>query len=124
MTKPSLYEQLGGKDSVTAAVNIFYDKLLADPRVKQFFDKIDMSAQRRKQITFMTYAFGGAPNYSGKSMRDAHKDIVEKQGLNETHFSAVAENLVETLQELNVPNNLIDQVLEIVGSTKADVLNK
>lgn len=120
----SLYERLGGRDAVGAAVEIFYRKVLADPRVNYFFDGIDMNRQRAKQKAFMTYAFGGAPNYSGQSMRDAHKRLVEEKGLGDEHFDAIAELLQDTLEELSVPENLTGEVMAIVESTRDDVLNR
>lgn len=82
-----------------------------------------MSRQRAKQKAFLTYAFGGTKNYSGKNMREAHKNLVAK-GMNSSHFDAVMENLGATLRELNVPPNLIQEAAEIAMSTKRDVLNQ
>lgn len=118
----SLFERIGGKDAVNAAVELFYDKILNDTRISHFFENIDMKRQRAKQKVFMTYAFGGTPNYSGLSMRKAHEHLVKEKGLNESHFNAVAENLIATLKELGVPQNLIDEVIAIVLTTKNDVL--
>ena len=123
-SKSSLYEQLGGKDAINAAVDIFYDKVLADDRIKHFFNGVDMKTQRGKQRIFLAYAFGGPVNYDGKDMRDAHKHLVEDKGLDDEHFDAVCENLVATLEQLNVPQELIDQVATIAGSVRDDVLNR
>ncbi|MCP4914435.1 MAG: group 1 truncated hemoglobin [Oligoflexia bacterium] len=119
----TLFEKIGGKDAVKAAVDIFYDKVLADERINHFFEGIDMQSQRRKQILFLTYAFGGPNNYDGNSMREAHKALVEK-GLNDDHFNAVVENLGNTLKELNVPDDLISEAAAIAESTRNDVLGK
>lgn len=119
----SLYEEIGGRDAVNAAVDLFYTKVFADPLLIPFFTKTDKKQQIAKQKAFLTYAFGGAPNYSGQSMRSAHKASVE-QGLSDEHFDAVASHLQTTLQELNVPAHLIAQVMEIAGSTRTDVLNR
>jgi hemoglobin len=81
-----------------------------------------MARQRNKQKSFLTYAFGGAQNYSGKNMREAHKRLVEK-GMNSLHFDAVMGHLGNTLKELNVPNDLIQEAARIAMSTKNDVLN-
>jgi len=43
--------------------------------------------------------------------------------LTEAHFGAVAGHLQSTLQELNVPANLIGEVMKIAASTHDDVLN-
>ncbi len=119
---PTLFERLGGDTAVDAAVDRFYEKVLADERIKRFFDTVDMDRQRRKQKNFLTYAFGGPVNYTGKSMRAAHAKLVSEQGLNETHFVAVAEHLQATLEDLGVPEDLIGEVMAIAGSTHDDVL--
>jgi len=123
-TTPSLYEQIGGKDAVNAAVDLFYEKVMADNRINHFFEGVDMNRQRAHQKAFMTYAFGGAPNYSGKSMRDAHKHLVEEKGLSDDHFDAMAQNLQNTLDELGVPANLSAEVMTVVGSARDEVLNR
>ena len=54
-------------------------------------------------------------------MRAAHARLVE-DGLDEEHFQAVATHLTETLVELDVPAELIAEVLAIAASTHDDVL--
>lgn len=117
----TLFEKLGGKDAVDAAVDIFYTKVLADDRIKDFFVNTDMAKQASHQKAFLTFAFGGLPSYPGRSMREAHKDI---QGLTDEHFDAVIENLGNTLVELNVPQELIAEAAGIAETTRADVLNR
>ncbi|MFZ5594195.1 MAG: group I truncated hemoglobin [Pseudomonadota bacterium] len=119
----SLYEKLGGAAAVDAAVDIFYRKVLSDDRINAFFEGVDMDKQAAKQKAFLTFAFGGPHNYTGKDMRTAHAHLVQ-QGLNDTHFNAVAGHLKTTLEELNVPADLIAQVLGIAESTRNDVLGR
>lgn len=119
MSDANLYEKLGGKDAINTAVEIFYGKVLADDRIKHFFDTVDMAKQRGKQKAFLAMAFGGPVKYSGKDMREGHKHM----NLTEEHFTAVAENLSNTLTEMGVAQELIDQVMAIAASTHDDVLN-
>lgn len=120
---PSLYEQLGGEAAVDAAVEVFYRKVLADERINRFFEGVDMEKQAAKQKAFLTFAFGGPNNYTGLDMRKAHARLVA-MGLNDSHFDAVMEDLGATLQELNVPANLIAQAAAIAESTRSDVLGR
>lgn len=120
----TLYEKIGGEAAVDAAVKLFYKKVLADDRIKHFFEGVDMEKQASHQKRFLTYAFGGAPDYPGKSMQMAHKRLVEEMGLNDEHFDAVMENLGATLQDLGVPADLIGEAAGIAESTRNDVLNK
>ncbi len=113
-----LYKQLGGKDAVNAAVDLFYQKILGDSSINFFFTGTDMDLQRNKQKAFLTYAFGGAPNYSGKSMRDAHAPFK----ITDAHFGSVAGHLQATLNELGVPEELTAQVMTIAASAHDDVL--
>ena len=122
----TLYEKLGGAAAVDLAVEKFYEKVLADERVQRFFAHTDMQQQKQHQKAFMTYAFGGAKHWNGRPMREAHKDLVAEMGLTDSHFDAIAENLVATLVELKVSQELIDEVVQIVGSIahRNDVLNR
>ena len=116
----SLFEKIGGEAAVDAAVDIFYRKVLTDDRISEFFDTVDMEGQHVKQKAFLTMAFGGPTDYSGKDMREAHKHM----NLTDEHFGAVAECLVGTLEELTVPQEYIDEIVTIAVSVKDDVLNK
>lgn len=119
----SLYEKIGGEGAVNAAVDIFYRKVLADDRINRFFEGVDMEKQAAKQKAFLTYAFGGPNNYTGKDMREGHAQMV-KDGLNDSHVDAVIEDLGATLKELNVPDELISEVAAIAESVRDDVLNR
>lgn len=116
----SLYQKLGGKAAIDAAVEAFYVKVLADDRVKHFFDDVSMDKQRRKQKEFLSAAFGGPLPWTGKDMRKAHAGM----GLTEEHFNAIAENLVNTLKDLKISQDLIDQVVAVALTTKDDVLGR
>ncbi|MFN3323611.1 MAG: group I truncated hemoglobin [Bryobacteraceae bacterium] len=120
---PTLYEQIGGEAAVDAAVDLFYRKVLTDDRISHFFEGVDMDRQIGKQKAFLTMVFGGPNNYSGLDMRKGHAHLVQR-GLNDTHFDAVVELLGQTLQELGVAPELIQQVASIAESTRNDVLSR
>jgi len=119
----SLYEQLGGEAAVNAAVDVFYRRVLADAYVIRFFEGVDMEKQAAKQKAFLTMAFGGPHNYSGKDMREGHRHLI-KMGLDDTHFEHILMHLRATLSELGVANDLIQQVIAIADSTRDDVLDR
>lgn len=122
MAEASLYQKLGGMPAVNLAVDKFYDKVLADDRIKHFFVNVNMDRMRDHQKKFLTFAFGGSTGYDGRGMRDAHAALVERMGLNDTHFDAVVENLAAVLTELGVPLALIGEVAAVAESVRSDVL--
>ena len=119
----ALFDEIGGEAAVNAAVDLFYRRVLKDKRINRFFETVDMEKQAAKQKAFLTMAFGGPHNYSGKDMREGHAKLVA-QGLNDEHFDAVVEDLAATLRELKVPEHLIAQVAAVAETTRKDVLNR
>jgi hemoglobin len=122
--KSSLYDRIGGEPALMAAVDLFYAKVLANEQTRPFFEALDMKSQIRKQIGFMTWAFGGPEPYKGRDLKTAHADLVKQKGLSDVHFDAVARSLEESLVELGIERSLIDEVLVIVGSTRGEVLGR
>ena len=116
----SLYTQIGGQESIDAAVDLFYIKVLADPRVNHFFEDINMKRQVKRQKAFLGAALGGPVPYTGKSLEKAHK------GLNLTgeHFGAIAGHLQATLQEMKVDPKLVAKVIAVVASQKDKIINR
>ena len=120
----TLYEQLGGEAAVKAAVRVFYQKVLGDSLIRPFFSDLDMEAQTKKQIAFMTWAFDGPVSYRGRDLKTAHASLVKERGLNDAHFDAVAGHLEATLKELCVPADLRQEALRRVGALRDAVLGR
>lgn len=120
---PSLYERLGGAGAVDAAVELFYRKVLRDPRTARFFDGVDMDAQIAKQAAFLTMAFGGPNNYTGMDLRTAHSGLRDR-GMGDEQVDAVVELLGATLADLGVAPAEIAEVAAIAGSVRGDVLGR
>ena len=122
----TLYEKLGGKETVKLVVENFYERVLNDDRINHFFEQVDMLKQKMHQIDFLTYAFEGSERYRGATMREVHKKLVQEKGLSEEHFNAFVEDLVATLKELEISPDLIEEALAVAGSVehRNDVLNK
>ena len=118
--KLSLFDRLGGSTAVDVAVDSFYDKVLADPLVYNFFQNIDMKKQRDHQKKFLTFAFGGPQNYTGRNLREVHS----KLKLKEVHFKAIVNHLLDTLKELGVDDESIKEVDIVVQKVKKDILNQ
>lgn len=119
----SLFERLGGQPAITKAVDVFYRKMLKDPRVARFFATTDMNRQRAKQAAFLTMVTGGLNAYTGKDMRAGHAHLVA-QGLNDSHVDVVIEHLGATLAELGAKPEDIAQVAALANSVRDDVLNR
>ena len=72
---PSLYDRLGGKAAVAAAVDRFYERLLADPDLRPFFAQANLSRLRKRQGQFFAQALCGPAGYKGPGMQKAMEDL-------------------------------------------------
>lgn len=100
------------------AVDLFYDRVLADDQIKHFFDQVDTKRLRDKQRNFLTYACGGPVTYDSGTLRETHRHM----DLEEEHFAAVVGHLKSTLEELAVADHLVEEVVAIANATRDDVL--
>ena len=120
---PTLFDEIGGKETVERASLFLYVNILRDNRIKHFFDKTSMEKQQRKMSAFLTKIFGGPSLYIGKDMRKAHTDAV-KNGLNDEHVNAMMECVSAALHELEIDEKLITKVLQEIEHYRDDVLNR
>lgn len=135
----SLFDRIGGKNTVDAIVEIVLLKILADSRILHFFQDVDINRLRTRLKEFLTVAFGGSLNqgkligflksafggttkYDAKMLGEAHAPLLAK-GLSDRHFDAMMDNFCKTLVELQLPNILINEVVTVVAATRGAVLS-
>lgn len=115
----SLFERIGGKPAVTAAVDRFYERVLADPELKGFFYEVSMPRLKAHQLAFLSQALDGPRQYGGESMRDAHSRLAIEQ----RHFDRVAVHLIETLRELGVSEDIIEAIGTALAPLAGQIVN-
>ncbi|HJV09601.1 MAG TPA: group 1 truncated hemoglobin, partial [Acidimicrobiales bacterium] len=74
--RSTIYDDIGGAPAVTAVVDAFYERLIADPDLMAFFDGRDMARLKAHQRALVTVALGGtAEEYAGRMMQPAHAGL-------------------------------------------------
>lgn len=117
----SLYDELGGAPAIKAALDHFYDKVVADERINGYFDEVNLENLKQVQASFFAMALGGPDEYAGRDIRSAH-ELPRRKGLSEEHYHVFMNHFVDTLTELGVPQEKIDEVMAIAHTGKDDVL--
>lgn len=102
----TIYDQIGGRETVTVAVDQFDGRVLADDRLAAHFADIDPRRLKGHQRTLIGAALGGPAAYQGRRMAAAHEDL----GITTAEFELVVHHLVDTLTELDVPAATIAEV--------------
>ena len=120
--KGTLYERLGGYDAIAAVTDGFLGRILADTAIAPFFKGLeDRDKQRVRQLLVdqLCEAAGGPCIYIGRSMKVTHAEMQ----INDRVWNTFAGHLVATLTAAKVPPREQQELLEIVGSLKGDIVH-
>src|SRR3954451_23904114 len=114
----SIYEQIGGREAVSAAVDIFYSRVLGDPLLAPWFARVEMRRLKAHMRKFLATALGGPEIYRGRDMSAAHAGL----GVTDEAFDRVVSHLVATLIELDVADELIAAIGAKLAPLRAAVV--
>lgn len=92
---PPLYKRIGGEEVFEKIVDKFFSKILADKRIKQFFDHSNTETLKKFFKHFILATLGGLNRYTGKSMKEAHSTL----NLDDMHFNVFKDYFVECVKE-------------------------
>ena len=118
-----LYEKVGGSKTIKELVRVFYDRVLADPRLAPFFPQTDMAALQAKQVMFLIMLMGRTRTFSGHDLTAAHAGA-RAQGLNDAHFDALLGHFEASLREMDVADDYVREVLARIETTRNAVLGR
>ncbi len=114
----SLYERLGGMESIVGVVEDFRDRVAEDARINQKFARTDLGRLRKMLIDQVCEVAGGPCTYTGRNMKDAHAGMKVTNG----EFDALVEDLVATLNHFKVGKTEQAEILGVLGPLKSDIV--
>ena len=115
----TVYQAIGGRGALTAAVEDFYRRLLADPVLSPYFPGGASARHRAYLVTILGEALGGPERYRGPDLAGAHRGL----GITDAHFDKTAGHLDAVLEELGVPRDLTDRIVGIVASLRPAIVS-
>ncbi|VEG55160.1 globin [Mycolicibacterium aurum] len=115
----SMFDQIGGRPAVTAAVDDLYRRVIADPALSQYVDGIDMKALKSHQRSFIAAAIGEPDPYLGAVTREGYA----YSNIRPEHFDRVVEHLIDTLSDLGVSPSVIEAVGARLAPLPAEVVS-
>jgi hemoglobin len=118
--RASWYDRLGGAATVGAAVDRFYDRLLADPGLAHFFADADLPRLKRHQALVIGNVLGGPAAYQGQGLAAAHAQL----GITDADYDAVGAHLLSTLRELGAPEEAADVVGVALEAVRSQIVTR
>jgi hemoglobin len=117
-----LFDLIGGRSTIEAATERFYDKVLHDDNLRHFFEEVDVAHLRSRQAMFISMLLGGRV-YTGKDIHDAHVRSRD-DGLNDVHFDLFLKHFRAALEEVGVKPENAEKVRKRLESKRGTVLEK
>jgi len=121
MDQKTLYERLGGYDSIETFASNLLPRLQADSQLGRFWEnRGDDGLAREKQllIDYLSANAGGPMYYTGRDMRTTHKGMK----ISENDWSIFLNHAGATLQALQISQQDTDDTVEFVLSLKDDIV--
>lgn len=121
MNDKTLYERLGGYDAIAAVANDLLPRMQADAQLGRFYQHRGEDGLRRSRqllIDFLCSSAGGPVYYTGRDMKITHKGMK----INENDWSAFLGYLNATLDAFKVPHPERTEVMALMESTRADIV--
>jgi hemoglobin len=112
------YDAVGGGAAVSAVVNDFYRRVLADPQLAPYFEGVDMVRLKRHQALLVTQVLGGPENYTGRPLGEAHAGL----GIDHDDFTAVVGHLAAAMKDAGVPDDIIGRAGAVVAATESVIV--
>lgn len=120
----SLYERLGGIYNIATVVDDFIDRIMVDdrlnanPRVDEAHHRVSPAGFKYLVTEQVGEASGGPQGYTGRSMEDTHRELL----ITGDEWDAFIDDLNQTLDKFEVPQQERSELLAIIGSTREAIV--
>ena len=119
----TLFETIGGRFKINAAVESFYKRVIADESLRPFFEGVGLEHLRGRQSMFLAMLLGGKTVYTGKDIREAHEHA-RTMGMDASHFEKFLNHFRAALEEVGVQHDKLDQIIKLLNHSRGAVLDR
>jgi len=114
----TLFEDLGGRENISAFTTDLVDRMKKDPRIGHFFLETDMDRLHDRLTDMFCHLTGEKKRYRGANMRRAHEGL----GIKDADFNTLVEDLEKAMDDHNVPWGTQTRFLAVLAPLKRDVV--
>ncbi len=115
-----LWRAFHGQSGVDRIVDDLVARSIADPRIGDIFRGQDMVRLRRTLKEQFCHILNGGCGYSGRTMKDAHRDL----GIQQADMGALVENLQAAMRREGVPFMAQNRLLAKLAPMKRDIVER
>jgi len=123
-SETSLYERLGGVYSIATVVDELIERLEvndilnANPILDKARTTVPKAGIKFRLTAMICQVTGGPEVYHGRSMKDSHAHL----NISNTEWDEMVKVFVQLLNDFKVPEKEQNELLALIGPTKADIV--
>lgn len=117
----TLYERLGGYNSIAAVIEEAFKRKVTDKQLGRFFvgHGTDSKERIRQSVVNMMCEMSGGPCiYTGRDMRTVHTGLK----INESDWNVAVEILTDVFEKFNVPEKEKGELFTAISGLKKDIV--
>lgn len=116
----STFDAFGGREGLVALMDDFMVRLLADPRMRPFFEPVDQQRVKEQLVAQFCAILGGGCAYTGNDMKTSHAQL----GITRADFNALVEVLQESMDARGVPFRAQNRLLAVLAPMHREVVTQ
>jgi hemoglobin len=116
----TLFEDLGGREKISAFTTDLVDRIVKDPRIGHFFYETDMGRLHDRLTDMFCHLTGEKRHYRGANMKHAHEGF----GISDADFNTLVEDLEQAMDDYQVPWGTQTRFLAVLAPLKRDIVEK
>ncbi len=123
MAKTSLYERLGGYNTIAALADDLVRRMGSDQKLAKYFAGHGDDSRRKirqLQVNMICEAAGGPCCYTGRDMKTVHKGM----GIDGVSWQAMISHLIGSLDSFNVEDADQKEILSLLNGIKGDIVER
>ena len=116
----TIFQRCGGFATVRKVVSAFYDKVLDEENLQQYFNDVDMRRLIDHQTKFIASMMGGPASFSNDALQRVHATL----GISHDDYLLVAGLLRETLEDFEIERGDIEVVYREIMSRESLIVTR
>lgn len=115
-----VFKQFGEEAGLVKLMDVFMGKLLADPRMRPFFENTDQARVKKHLVEQFCVILGGPCSYSGRDMKSSHSAL----GIDRANFNALVEDLQWAMNKQGIPFRAQNKLLAKLAPMHREIETK
>ena len=115
-----VFADFGGMPGMTALMEDFMAIMLADPRLRRFFENTDQVRVKRQLAEQFCAILGGGCAYSGRDMKTTHAAFA----IDRANFNALVEDLQVAMNRKRIPFRSQNKLLAVLAPMHREAVTR